>query len=101
MSLFEQIATAVEAAAFPTPTARKAGRDPRWPYVPVLVLPGGRGVSQQILGKAFATRTEAVEYAAAVVEADRVSLAKQLADPRMRALREQHGLPRDIAEVTA
>lgn len=95
------IAAAVEAAAFPTATARKTGRDPRWPYVPVLILPGERRVAQQILGKAFATRSEAVAHAVAVVEANRISLAKRLADPRERALREHHGLPRDISEVTA
>lgn len=98
------ITAAVEAAAFPTPTARKTGRDPRWPYVPVLILPGQpdeRVVTQQIRGKAFATRDEAVAHAAAVVEAMRLQLAKDLAKPGYRAMRQQYGLPREIAEVTA
>lgn len=55
--------TPAEAAAecdFGKPSARKSGRNPKWPYVPVIVSPTGR--TTQIRMRAFATRAEAVAY---------------------------------------
>lgn len=49
-----------------TPGAVKRGRDPRWPYVPVWTwtpADGSRGYTSQVVGRAFATRAEAVEHA--------------------------------------
>lgn len=77
-----------------TASARKGGRDPRWPWVPVI----RRGDhTAQVKGMAFATRDEAVDYAQLVLDAEAASLARKLADPRYRALREQHGLPRELS----
>lgn len=95
MNTSVQIADAVAATDFGAPTARKTGRNPAWPYVPV-VLHGDR--QEQILGKAFATRPEAVAHATKVISHRRTVLARQLADLRYRALREAHGLPRELAQ---
>jgi hypothetical protein len=88
-----QIEQAAAAADFGEPTARKAGRDTRWPYVPVLLVEGRQA---QIRGLAYETRAEAVEAAERHITAARRTLAARLAEPRCRALREQYGLPRDI-----
>lgn len=82
------------AADFGTPRARKTGRDPRFPYVPVIVLPTGQ--QSQVLGLAFTTRDDALHAAKMHIAAQRDSLAAKLGDPRFRALREQHGMPRDL-----
>lgn len=75
------------------PTAVKRGRNPRWPYVPVI----DHGThTEQIVKRAFATRDEAIACAARVIEGRAADLARKLADPRYRALREQYGLPREI-----
>lgn len=93
---------AVDAAYFGEPTARKTGRNPKWPYVPVIaynVVPGGPLVPRThvLVKRAFATRAEAVDYAAAVIARMRASHVAQLAEPRHRALREQYGFPRELA----
>jgi hypothetical protein len=99
-SIFHSIA---QSADFGTPSARKTGRDPRWPYVPVIVHEGTpkcpKGFTQQILGLAFETRVEAVDAASVHIEGLRVDLEAMLAEPRHRALREQYGLPRELSEV--
>lgn len=97
--------TAAEAADLGKASAAKRGRNPRWPYVPIIDYgPQEFGVhavhTQQIKGKAFATRDEAVAYAQRVIDHQRALLAKHLALPGYRALREQHGLPREC-ETTA
>ncbi len=94
------IAAAVAAADFGTPSARKAGRNPRWPYQPVVVTTGIDGGTRTTIipKRAFATREEAVAFAARHIDAGRDSLARSLADPSCRALREQHGLPRDLTD---
>lgn len=80
-----------------TPTARKAGRNPSWPYVPIVkVSDAGLHQTSQIKGLAYATREEAVKVAERHIEALRASLARKLATPSYRALREHYGLPREI-----
>ena len=97
MTLAEQILAAADTADFGTATAAKRGRNPKWPYVPVIrVADQGKHQTTQIKGKAFATREEAVTYAQRCIDQARKVLAFQLADPRMRALREYHGLPREL-----
>jgi hypothetical protein len=68
-------------------TAIKRGRNPKWPYVPVFF--SGSGGQQQIRGKAFATREEAIAYAERCIVGMRQSFARRLAEPRNRALRAQ------------
>jgi hypothetical protein len=93
MTLTEQIAAIVAAADFGKPTAVKRGRNPAWPYVPI--VDHGRH-TEQLLALAFVTRAEAIAAASATIQARRDHLARQLAEPRMRALRQSHGLPREI-----
>lgn len=92
----EAIATAIASKSWGIATSVKRGRNPAFPYVPVIDH-SDEGIhrtrTEQILGKAFVTRSEAVEYAASVIEARKALLAKSLAEPRMRALRKAHGLP--------
>src|SRR5690606_33287034 len=80
------------------PSADKRGRRDEWPYVPVLLghPQGGRDGKLQILGKAFATRDEAVAWAAKTAQHQRDVLRTKLLAPNMRALREQYGLPRNV-----
>lgn len=89
----------MRAAAVGTPSAAKRGRSPQWPWVPIIDLSAlqSRGLkTQQVCGKAFATREEAVAYAERVIASRKAALEKALADPRQRALREAHGLPREL-----
>lgn len=75
------------------PSAAKRGRNPNFPYVPVIDF-GSR--TEQVRGLAYVTREEAVNSAFATIMARRNDLRQKLMEPRYRALREQHGLPRDI-----
>lgn len=95
---FEAIEKAAAAADFGRPSAQKRGRDPKWPYVPVILRDSTRGPNrqEQIRGLAYATRDEAVAMAERTIECRRSSLRERLGDRRHRALREQHGLPREI-----
>ncbi len=99
-ALADRIAEAVAAHDFGSATARKTGRDQRWPHVPVIRHHTGGlrgdGYQEQLLRRAFATRPEAVEYAGKVIAMRKADLAANLAEARMRALRRQHGLPEEI-----
>jgi hypothetical protein len=102
MNAGEMIAEAVAAADFGKASARKAGRDPRWPYVPIIdwseqfAREGGFQQTEQIRGLAYATREEAVAVAEEHIERGRRTLESQLWQPRYRALRQHHGLPREL-----
>lgn len=91
---------ATESVANLTPSARKRGRNPAWPYVPVIeyapTAEHPKGSQEQLLRLAFATRTEALACAAGHIERLQASTAKKLADPCQRALREYYGLPREL-----
>lgn len=96
MTAAELEALAANAAAnadLGTPSARKSGRRTEWPYVPVVVI-GGH--DRQLLGLAYATRDEALDVATRHIAAERAALARKLAEPRFRALRDAHGLPREL-----
>lgn len=94
---------AAEAADLGAATARKTGRDARWPYVPVVRHHTGGlhgdGYDEQLLRRAYATRDEAVQAAGGTIAARRAALAEQLVEPRMRGLREQHGLARELTSI--
>lgn len=78
--------------------AAKRGRNPAWPYVPVIRWSdSGYGQTQQIQGKAFATRDEAVAYAGRYIDALKSKMAANLAEPRCRALRRQWGVDEEGA----
>lgn len=56
-------------------SARKTGRNPQWPFVPVVICTpgdGSRGHTTQPRGKAFATREEAVAYADRYIDVNRM-----------------------------
>lgn len=92
-----QLITATVAAIdLGQPSARKSGRNPRWPYVPI--VKHGH-TTQQILGIAYATREEAVATAARNIEALRASIARKLDDRCYRALRQRYGLPAELADL--
>lgn len=81
--------------------ARKRGRNPRWPYVPVVFHPEpGRpdaGYEKQILGNAYATREEALACAELHIDTARHGFRYRLQQPKYRALRGQWGLPQEIS----
>lgn len=61
--------------AEPTASAAKRGRNPRFPYVPIIVrklsappFNLGRRITEQLRGEAYATRAEAVARAQYVIE---------------------------------
>ena len=96
MTIYEQIAADAD---FGRAAARKTGNNPCWPYVPVVITahPITRWPRQeQLSGKAFVTREEAVAYAESHIARLRADLARKLGEPPYRALREQYGLPREI-----
>jgi hypothetical protein len=98
----EQIAAEAD---FGKPSAAKRGRRKEWPYVPVIDTSreqnGFRHTStQQIKGRAYATREEAIACAARVIEHRRQHLATQLREQGARALRQQYGLPQEVADLT-
>ena len=100
MTINEQIDEVVGTKFFGVASAAKRGRNPKFPYVPVIDHGWqDRGVhrtrTEQILGKAFETRDQAVDYAARVIIGRREELRTRLAKPNLRALRESYGLPRE------
>lgn len=98
--LADQIAAVVAAEDLGVPSAARRGRNPDYPYVPIVdhgePAYGASTCTEQIMGKAFAQRDDAVAHAAKVIEYRRASLATRLVSPSHRALREAHGLPRDL-----
>lgn len=89
----------MRARDFGTASSAKRGRNPRWPFVPVIrySYDGPNGVkSHQVRGKAFATAAEAEAHAEKCISAMKRRHAEMLADPRQRAMREWYGLPREI-----
>lgn len=94
MSLADQIARVVADADLGKASARKRGSNAAFPYVPVIER--GERSQNPLRGLAYATREEAVAAAQRHLDALRDNLARQLAEPRYRALREHHGLPREI-----
>lgn len=93
----EQIRQAVDTADFGTASARKTGRNPKWPHVPVLNFDERGAIREhQVLGLAYKTRTEAIEAAEKSIGASRARLVKDLAKRGHRPLREKYGLPREI-----
>lgn len=94
----DQIDTITANHNFGQPTAAKRGRNPKWPYVPVIATDSPLGPrTTQLRGLAYATRQEATQRAADQITSWRAQMAKDLAHPNKRAFREQHGLPRDPA----
>lgn len=84
-------------------SAHKRGRNPVFPYVPVILHPNLQVPTcaprqEQILGRAYVTREEAVSCAVRVIDARVFHFRRQLQKRGARALREQYGLPRELPE---
>jgi hypothetical protein len=81
-------------------TARKSGKNPRWPYVPVIAKVGhhiGPSRTEIVRNRAFETRDEAITYAQRVVDHRNREFAVKLLDPCWRDLREAvFGLPPNL-----
>lgn len=103
----EALATALDRIVaerdFGAPTAAKRGRNPSYPYVPVIKLRsdgqqlGGFGSARtrQLRGLAYATREEAIQRAQQAIDSYRRQFAIDLCKPGARDLREHYGLPRE------
>lgn len=85
-------------------SAAKRGRNPNWPWVPVVDY-GEQAIgpnatrTKQIPGRAYATRDEAVACAERCISRAREHMRARFLDPCCRALREQYGLPREIEKT--
>ncbi len=99
-TLDEAIDRVVASSDFGVASAAKRGRNPKFPYVPIVKFndggPSGIGHTSQVLAKAFVTRDEAIAHAQKVIDAERRAFARRLAMPNHRAEREHYGLPREI-----
>ncbi|OUZ10276.1 hypothetical protein BHE97_07955 [Aeromicrobium sp. PE09-221] len=93
----DQIDVVVAEYEFGSAPAVKRGRNPQWPYVPILksIDEHGRASTRQVQGLAYATREEAVDRAERYIAEWREKMRADLANPRHRAWREHLGLPRD------
>lgn len=98
MSERDPFRAAAAAVDFGTPDARRTGRWASRPWVPVIRLAGRQA---QVLRLAHPTRVEALSAAEAHIERCRRHLEVQLRRPNMRALREAHGLARELDDVAA
>lgn len=81
------------------PEARKSGRNPKWPYVPIVKVTdreSGRESTKQLLGLAYATREEAEMRAVRQILAWQDKMVADLMQPNKRAYREFLGLPREL-----
>lgn len=97
-SFIADVHAVVDRQDFGKPTAEKRGRTSDLPYVPVI---DHDGRTEQIKGFAFPDRDAAIEHAAKTIAFRRAYLFQQLKEPRLRALRQSHGLPADIPATPA
>jgi hypothetical protein len=96
MTLHQMILAVTPDDSFGRASAVKRGRNPRFPYVPVIVYADGDRTHNPLQGNAFATREEAVACAQRCIDSFITGKRADLANPRYRALRESLGLPREI-----
>lgn len=83
----------MSAAGFGTAKAAKRGRDPRWPFVPIIDY-GSH--TKQIRGRAYAVEADAVACAQRVIDRAVALHEARLFLPGARRLRESCGLPREV-----
>jgi hypothetical protein len=84
------------------PGAAKRGRNPEYPYVPLIRWTDETGTKRTrnaVPGTAFTTREEALDFAARELAKRLLGRAVSLAIPTERAYREHFGLPRDLDEL--
>lgn len=108
-ALGDAVESVVAARDFGAAAAAKRGRNPKFPYVPVIKLRsdgsqlGGYGSARtrQLKGLAYATREEAIARAQRQIDSAKRQFADDLCKPNRQALREYYGLPRDPAAVAS
>lgn len=82
---------------FGKPSAVKRGRNPKFPYVPIIDFSTEYETrTEQIRGFAFIDRKQAIAHATKTIEFRRNELEKKLRDPRYRALRKSYNLPEEL-----
>lgn len=102
----EEVTAAIDAAVANarradglTASAAKRGSNPNFPYIPIITHTddtGRRRTQNPRVRRAFATREEAVAFAQNYIDHKYRLLAERLRQPNDRALREHHGLPREL-----
>lgn len=89
--------------AFGAATAAKRGRNPKFPYVPIINHdPAGtawKARTEQIRNRAYADRQDAIDCAQRVIDNRRACHIRDLNEYRNRATREAEGLPRELADA--
>ncbi|MGV9679090.1 hypothetical protein ACWDSJ_27730 [Nocardia sp. NPDC003482] len=96
-SFDERVDHVVAHVDFGAAAAAKRGRNPAYPYVPVVKWDlDGQPRTTQLKGLAYKTREEAVARAQRQIDAERAGLARKLRERGYRALRESYGLPREL-----
>jgi len=96
-----QVAAITQQQNFGIAQAAKRGRNSKFPYVPIInygeqVLGRHRTRTQQVPNRAYATAEAAIKCAQGVIDLRRNLFSEHLCSLPYRALREQHGLPRDL-----
>jgi hypothetical protein len=88
-----------------SPSDAKRGRNPKFPYVPVINYivraTGDKRTQNPAKGLAFATREEAVAKAQSYIIGTREQTAFKMTLHRYRALREQYGFASELKDVVA
>lgn len=88
-----------------TASAAKRGKNPKFPYVPVVKekidMYSGVRTTNPTRNRAYATREEAVAVAQRYIDHYRAQKAHDLIKPSHRADREWRGLPREIDALLA
>lgn len=97
----QQVEAVVAAFPFGKASAAKRGRNPRFPYVPIIDFGEQetgqyRTRTEQIRRKAFEDRDKAVAHAQRVIDWRQADMRRKLCEPRYRAFRRQHGLPEEL-----
>lgn len=98
-NFFAEVEAVAAAQDFGKASAAKRGRNPEYPYVPIIDYGHSRvatSKTQQIRGYAFPDRALALAHAEKTIEFRRSELVKRLKEPRYRALRESFGLPAEV-----
>lgn len=100
MTVSEQIDSLMDNMNLGTASAAKRGRNPTYPYVPVIKRTSDDGIRDTTQNPtrrvAYATREEAVAEAQRHIDAVRESMRIKLKQPGTRAWRKSFGLPENI-----
>jgi len=94
MEFAEQVEETLAAQHWPEPSAVKRGRNPLFPYVPVLIYVGR--TTNPARGRAFPDRASAIAFAQQCLDANKDRLRRAFNDPRCRATRRHYGLPEEL-----